>query len=101
MKKKSVRRTQMVKDHHAGANESSIGIQHIGGEEDQLTMSQAPASVALIRWLIEQYDVPRTRIYGHGFAPGYNRPGGTSCPDKLFEAVYARSTIAACVEANL
>src|SRR5437016_13526701 len=58
-------------------------------------------SAALIRWLMEQYDIPRTNIFGHDFTPGYCRPGGTSCPDKLFGTEYAQSTIAAWVEANV
>jgi len=50
---------------------------------------------------MEQYDIPRTNIFGHDFTPGYCRPGGTSCPDKLFGTEYAQSTIAAWVEANV
>ena len=97
---------QMVKDndranHCMGANESSIGIEHVGGENDPLTAPQAAASAALIRWLIEQYGIPRTNIFGHDFTPGYSRPGGTSCPDKLFGAGHAQATIAAWVEANV
>jgi hypothetical protein len=38
-----------------GRQESSIGIEHVAGENDPLTASQAAASAALIRWLIEQY----------------------------------------------
>jgi hypothetical protein len=97
---------QMVRDsdranHCKGANESTIGIEHVGGENDSLTAPQAAASAALVRWLIEQYGIPRTNIFGHDFTPGYSLPGGTSCPDKLFGAPHAQSTIAAWVEANL
>jgi hypothetical protein len=87
--------------HCMGANKTSIGIEHVGSETDVLTAPQAAASAALIRWLIEQYDVPRIRIYGHDFAPGYNRPGGTSCPDKLFGTVHLQATVTAWVEANV
>ena len=97
---------QMVNDsdrsnHCMGANQNSIGIEHVGSETDPLTAPQAAASAALIRWLLQQYEIPRTNIFGHDFAPGYCRPGGTSCPDKLFGPVHSQSTIAAWVEANV
>jgi N-acetylmuramoyl-L-alanine amidase len=97
---------QMVSDsdranHCMGANESSIGIEHVGSETDALTGPQAAASAALIRWLLEQYHIPRTNIFGHDFTPGFCRPGGTSCPDKLFGAGHHQRTIAAWVEANV
>ena len=40
-------------------------------------------------------------IFGHNFTPGYSRPGGTSCPDKLFGPVHSQATIAAWVAANV
>jgi hypothetical protein len=97
---------QMVSDsdrsnHCMGANQNSIGIEHVGSETDSLTAPQAAASAALIRWLLEQYHIPRPNIFGHDFAPGYCRPGGTSCPDKLFGPVHSQSTITAWVEANV
>lgn len=97
---------QMVRDsdranHCMGANESSIGIEHVGGEHDQLARPQAAASAALIRWLIQQYAIPPTNIFGHDFTPGYSRPGGTSCPDKLFGPVHSQATVAAWVQANV
>jgi hypothetical protein len=97
---------QMVSDsdrsnHCMGANQNSIGIEHVGSETDSLTAQQAAASAALIRWLLEQYRIPRTNIFGHDFAPGYCRPGGTSCPDRLFGPVHSQATVAAWVEANV
>lgn len=97
---------QLVQDseranHCRGANESSIGIEHVGGENDALAKPQAKSSADLIRWLTEQYDISRSKIYGHDFTPGYNLPGGTSCPDKLFGTPHAQSTIAAWAEANV
>jgi hypothetical protein len=97
---------QMVRDsdranHCMGANESSIGIEHVGSETDPLTAAQAAASVALIRWLLEQYRIPRTNIFGHDFTPGYCRPGGTSCPDRLFGAVHSQATVTTWVKANV
>jgi hypothetical protein len=97
---------QMVSDsdrsnHCMGANQNSLGIEHVGSETDSLTAPQAAASAALIRWLLEQYHILRTNIFGHDFAPGYSRLGGTGCPDRLFGPVHAQATIAACVEANV
>jgi N-acetyl-anhydromuramyl-L-alanine amidase AmpD len=97
---------QMVEDseranHCRGANEASIGIEHVGKDTDSLTDKQTDASAALIRWLLEQYDIPREKVFGHDFTPGYNLPGGTSCPDKLFGSPHAQSTVAGWVEANV
>jgi hypothetical protein len=97
---------QMVNDadcanHCMGANAGSIGIEHVGGETDALVAPQAAASAALIRWLLQEHQIPRTNIFGHDFTPGYSRPGGTSCPDKLFGPVHSQATIAAWVAANV
>ena len=97
---------QMVNDadcanHCMGANAASIGIEHVGSETDSLAAPQATASAALIRWLLQEYQIPRTNIFGHNFTPGYNRPGGTSCPDKLFGPAHSQATIAAWVAANV
>jgi hypothetical protein len=97
---------QMVNDadcanHCRGANAASIGIEHVGSETDSLAAPQAAASVALIRWLLQEHQIPRTNIFGHNFTPGYNLPGGTSCPDKLFGPVHSQATVAAWVAANV
>lgn len=97
---------QMVNDadcanHCMGANAGSIGIEHVGSETDCLAAPQAAASAALIRWLLQEHQIPRTNIFGHDFTPGYCRPGGTSCPDKLFGPVHSQTTIAAWVAANV
>jgi N-acetylmuramoyl-L-alanine amidase len=97
---------QMVNDadcanHCMGANNSSIGIEHVGSETDSLAAPQAAASAALIRWLLQEHQIPRTNIFGHDFTPGYSQPGGTSCPDKLFGPVHSQATIAAWVAANV
>ena len=97
---------QMVNDtdcanHCMGANAGSIGIEHVGSETDALAPPQAAASAGLIRWLLQEHQIPRTNIFGHDFAPGYCRPGGTSCPDKLFGQVHSQATIAAWVSANV
>ncbi len=97
---------QMVNDadcanHCMGANHGSIGIEHVGSENDSLAPPQAAASAALIRWLLQEHQIPRANIFGHDFTPGYCRPGGTSCPDKLFGPVHSQATIAAWVAANV
>jgi N-acetylmuramoyl-L-alanine amidase len=97
---------QMVNDtdcanHCMGANAGSIGVEHVGSETDSLAAPQAAASAALIRWLLQEHQIPRTNIFGHNFTPGYSRPGGTSCPDKLFGPVHSQATIVAWVAANV
>jgi N-acetylmuramoyl-L-alanine amidase len=95
---------QMVQDseranHCRGANSNSIGIEHVGSMTDALAPAQERASIALIRWLLEQYDIPRQSIYGHDFAPG--RATSTSCPDRLFGQAHSQQTINAWVAANI
>ena len=96
---------QMVSDsdranHCKGANQTSVGIEHVGSDSDALAPAQSDASASLVRWLIEQYDIPRTRVFGHDFAPGYSG-GGTSCPDKLFGGVHSQAVVQAWVDANV
>jgi hypothetical protein len=98
---------QMVSDsdranHCRGANQNSIGIEHVGQDSDSLAPAQAKSSAALVRWLLNQYEIPRTNVYGHDFAPGYDRSkGGTTCPDKMFGDQHSQNTIAAWVTANV
>lgn len=97
---------QMVDDsdranHCRGANQNSIGIEHVAQPTDALTDSQAKSSAALIGWLLEQYDVPATSVYGHDFTPGYNLPGGTSCPDKLFGPEHSQATVTTWLNKNI
>ena len=95
---------QMVRDtdranHCRGANENSIGIEHVGAESQALADDEASASAKLLRWLLEQYDIPRRRIFGHDFAPG--RLTETSCPDKLFGSAHSQQTVAQWVEEHV
>lgn len=60
---------QMVNDadcanHCMGANHGSIGIEHVGSETDSLAPPQATASATLIRWLLQEHQIPRTNIFG-------------------------------------
>lgn len=79
---------QMVIDseranHCRGANSNSIGIEHVASMIQPLAAAQSAASAALVRWLLQQYDIPSSRVFGHDFAPTYTG-GGTTCPDALF-----------------
>jgi hypothetical protein len=80
---------QMVHDseraHHCmGANADTIGIEHVAVTGDHLTVQQQTATVALIKWLVAEYDLDPQRITGHNFTPGYT--GSTDCPNVLFGA---------------
>lgn len=95
---------QMVRDsdranHCKGANANSIGIEHVGKETDSLASPQGAASAKLIAWLLEQYDIPRSNVYGHDFTPG--RLTDTSCPDKLFGPGHDQATVANWVAKNV
>lgn len=95
---------QMVLDseranHCRGANSSSIGIEHVATATQTLTAAQSAASAALVRWLLQQYDIPSSRVFGHDFAPGYSG-GGTSCPDALFGA-HTQQAVQDWVNANV
>ncbi|MBX7208678.1 MAG: N-acetylmuramoyl-L-alanine amidase [Verrucomicrobiaceae bacterium] len=95
---------QMVSDseranHCVGANQKSIGIEHVGLKTDSMSAAQTIATVALMNWLKEQYDVPRSRIFGHDFSPDYTG-GGTSCPDKLFGGAHTQQQVQTWLAAN-
>jgi hypothetical protein len=96
---------QMVRDddranHCKGANANSIGIEHVASAKDAMATAQAKSSAALIRWLVGQYDIARSSIYGHAFTPGYSG-GGTSCPDKLFGADHTEQAVLDWVAKNV
>ena len=57
-----------------GANAGSIGIEHVGSETDSLAPPQAAASAALIRWLLQEHQIPRTNI-GPRFHTGLQPTG--------------------------
>jgi len=78
---------QMVDDseranHCMGANRNSIGIEHVATAGQQLSPPQNQSSIALIRWLIAQYEIPLTKIQGHRYADDFT--GDTNCPHSLF-----------------
>lgn len=96
---------QMVRDddranHCKGANANSIGIEHVGTPNNAMATLQAKSSGTLIRWLLAQYDIARSSIYGHAFTPGYSG-GGTSCPDKLFGPDHTEQAVRDWVAKNV
>ncbi|ESR22732.1 N-acetylmuramoyl-L-alanine amidase [Lutibaculum baratangense] len=82
---------QMVKDadactHGNSQNRRSIGIEHSAAPGDPMTEPQERASVALVRWLMQEYAIAPERVIGHKCAPR-----ATSCPGDLFAAYGATS----------
>ncbi len=78
---------QMVLDtdkawHAKGANADSIGIEHSAAPGDQMTAAQELSSIALVRWLLSEYKLPKTAIHGHKYTP--ENLGSTNCPHHLF-----------------
>jgi len=74
----------MVKDsklcyHGNSQNRRSIGIEHSARLGDTMTSKQERSSIALIRWLMQEYDIDKERVIGHKCAPR-----STSCPGDLF-----------------
>jgi len=78
---------QMVLDtdkawHAKNANAESIGIEHSAAPGDQMTPQQELSSIALVRWLLSEYKLPKSAIHGHKYTP--ENAGTTNCPDHLF-----------------
>jgi hypothetical protein len=78
---------QMVPDSerawHAGnsqMNARSIGIEHVAAVGDRITTAQAQKSIALVKWLMSQYGVPKANVIPHVCV----KP--TSCCGDLFGA---------------
>jgi N-acetyl-anhydromuramyl-L-alanine amidase AmpD len=64
---------------HDEYNELGIGICLVGNlSQTQATEAQMRSLATLIRWLMARYNIPKTRVLGHGMlAP-------TECPGKQF-----------------
>lgn len=76
---------QMVKDsdactHGNSQNRRSIGIEHSAAAGDKMTQKQERSSVALIRWLMAEYNIDPERVIPHKCAPR-----STRCPGDLFK----------------
>ena len=65
------------------ANTYGIGICLVGNFNEKVpTAKQMASLVKLVKFLQKRYNIPTSRIYGHGTTPGYT--GGTECPGKNF-----------------
>lgn len=74
---------QMVKDvdkawHAAGANLTSIGIEHVAKVGEKLTEIQEKSSIHLVKWLMTEYKIPKENIKAH------KQVLETSCPGNIF-----------------
>lgn len=65
--------------HAQSANSTTIGIEHAAEPGDTLTYAQEQASISLIRYLCNEYDIAYENIKGH---KDVNK--GTSCPNNLW-----------------
>ena len=54
---------------------------------DAMTIKQEASSVALVRWLMQEYDIRQNRVIGHKCAPR-----STACPGDLFKNYGATSS---------
>lgn len=77
---------QMVPDRecawHAGTsamNARSIGIEHVARAGDAIAEAQARTSIALIRWLMHAFSIPRAHVIPHACVKA------TSCCGDLFK----------------
>ena len=78
---------QMVRDsekawHAYGENADSIGIEHVAGIREHLSSLQEHATIALLRWLMAEYQIPPYAIAGHRFSPSHKED--VNCPHHLF-----------------
>lgn len=75
---------QLVKDsdkawHAPNVNSRSIGIEHVAMPGDRLSPEQEKTTVALCKYLMQEYHIPLSGITGHKFTGQ-----STSCPANLF-----------------
>jgi hypothetical protein len=77
--------TKQVTGAHAGVrdhpefNEFGVGICLVGNFDlGRPSAAQMQSLVSLVRWLMHRYDIPKTRVLGHGML----KP--TDCPGKEF-----------------
>ncbi len=88
---------QMIKDskscrHANSKNKRSIGIEHSAQNGDAMTSKQERSSIALVRWLMQEYDVEKKNVIGHKCAPR-----DTQCPGDLFKN-YGATSSSSCKE---
>lgn len=88
---------QMVDDadaciHANSQNSRSIGIEHSARLGDAFTADQEKSSIALVRWLMQEYGIKPDRVIGHKCAPR-----NTNCPGDLFSN-YGATANSSCAE---
>ena len=64
--------------HATTANSYTIGIEHSALPGDKLTPAQEAASVALLKYLVQEYNISLDQIVGH------RHIGATTCPNSLW-----------------
>ncbi len=72
------RLVQMVRDtrkawHANGKNSRSIGIEHVAMPGQQIAKAQEKTSIALLRWLMAEYHIPKANIIPHRCVPRNTR----------------------------
>jgi hypothetical protein len=73
------------------ANEEGIGICLIGDFNYSMpTPKQRASLVRLVRFLQERYQIPKSRVYGHGTTPGGH---STDCPGDRFPMAWLKSAL--------
>jgi hypothetical protein len=78
-------------DHTNWANRSAIGICLVGDfDRTSPSRQQVISLIRLLRFLQARYNIPKSRIYGHGQTPGA-RP--TACPGKKFPTEWLKSKL--------
>jgi len=74
------------------ANKYAVGICLVGDfNRTAPTSRQMQSLVELIRFLQRRYNIPKSRIYGHGATPGYT--GKTKCPGRRFPMARLKSML--------
>ena len=63
-----------------------------------MTAAQTLSSIALVRWLLSEYKLPKTAIYGHKYTP--ENAGTTDCPNHLF-GQDSEAAVTRWVQANI
>jgi len=59
-----------------------------------MTAAQTLSSIALVRWLLSEYKLPKTAIHGHKYTP--ENAGTTDCPNHLFGQTRKLPSISGC-----
>lgn len=73
------------------ANEEAVGICLVGDfSQEGPTPAQMQALTKLVRFLQHRYDIPISRVYGHGQTPGARV---TECPGRAFPMVRWKATL--------